>query len=271
MLRQARFAGSFYPGQTAALTETLAQICPRGQATSPALGVMVPHAGYIYSGRFAGQVLSAVTVPDRIIMLGPNHTGLGEPAAVYASGSWETPLGEVPIADDLATALLEASPYLAQDTLAHSQEHSLEVQLPLLQTCNPHAAIVPICIGRQSFDQLLSIGQAIAGVIASWPEPVLLLASSDMTHFESASQAAAKDRLALDRVAAVDAAGLYRTVTSHQISMCGVLPTTVMLAAVYELGARRAEIVAYGHSGEITGDDSDVVAYAGAVIPAATA
>jgi len=267
MLRHARFAGSFYPGQAAVLAETLAQICPQSTSTKQALGVMVPHAGYVYSGKFAGQVLSSVTVPDLVILLGPNHTGLGAAAAVYASGSWETPLGPVPIAHELAAALLKASPHLAADTLAHSQEHSLEVQLPLLQSCNPNIAIVPICIGRQSLDHLQAIGHAIAGVIAAWPEPVMLLASSDMTHFESAAQAAAKDRLALDQVTAVDAAGLYRTVTSHHISMCGVLPTSVMLAAVSKLGAHRAEIVAYGHSGEVTGDNSDVVAYAGAIVP----
>jgi len=267
MLRRARFAGSFYPGQATALTQTLMQICPHTTAASPVLGVMVPHAGYIYSGKFAGQVLGAVNVPDLVIMLGPNHTGLGEPAAVFASGNWETPLGEVPIAGDLAAALLEASPHLAADTLAHSQEHSLEVQLPLLQSCNPNVSVVPICIGRQSLDNLQAIGRAIAAVISDWPKPVMLLASTDMTHFESADVAAAKDRLALEHVANVDAAGLYRVVTSHHISMCGVLPTTVMLAAAFELGARRAEIVGYGHSGEVTGDNSDVVAYAGAIVP----
>jgi AmmeMemoRadiSam system protein B len=270
MLRTAQFSGSFYPGLPATLSTTLLHLCPVRSDPQTVLGVMAPHAGYIYSGRFAGQVFGAIEVPDLVILLGPNHTGMGAPGSVYTHGDWETPIGSVPVDNHLARALLDASPYLVADTLAHSQEHSLEVQLPFLLHRNHQVKIVPICFGRQPLDHLLSIGAAIAKVIARWPKPVLLVGSSDMTHFKSASQAAPQDHLALENIASVDAAGLYKTVTTGQISMCGVLPMTVLLAAVHALGARHGKIVAYGHSGEVTGDDRDVVAYAGAIIPLPT-
>jgi len=267
MRRSTQFSGSFYPDQPAILADHLQRLCPVQAVTRQALAVMAPHAGYLYSGRFAGKVFSAINIPDRVILLGPNHTGLGQQAAVYADGSWETPLGPVPVDDELARELLATSSLLSADVLAHSREHSLEVMLPLLQYRNPNLRIVPICIGRQALNPLLEIGAAIAEVVATCPEQVLLVASSDMTHFTSAAQAARQDRLALEQIARVDAAGLYHTVITHQISMCGVLPMTATLAAVHALGARKAEIVAYGHSGEVTGDDSDVVAYAGAIVP----
>jgi len=267
MQRPAQFAGSFYPAQPAPLMESLALLCPRAPVPQSVLGIMVPHAGYVYSGRFAGQVFGAINVPDQVILLGPNHTGLGAAAAVYADGAWDTPLGPVPIATDLAQALLKATPLFTADTLAHSQEHSLEVQLPFLRHCNRQVTIVPVCVGRQPLDHLLQLGVAIAGVIAASSVPVLLVVSTDMTHFKSARQAFVQDKQALEQVAAIDATALYRTVTSQNISMCGVLPVTVLLAAVHALGARHGDIVAYGHSGEVTGDDNDVVAYASAIIP----
>ena len=266
MQREPAVAGQFYPGNSDALTRMLTEFCPQKQSRAVVPGIMVPHAGYIYSGAFAGQVYDQVAIPDQVILLGPNHHGVGHSGAVYATGSWKTPLGEIMINESLAKALIDASPSLHADTVAHRSEHSLEVQVPFIQHLNHKATLVPICLGHQQLDQLLEIGDAIAAVVKSSPEPILLIASTDMTHFESATNALRKDRMALDCVATLDAEGLFRTVAEHRISMCGFMPTVVMLRAAALLGALQAEIIVYGNSGDVTHDYSDVVAYAGALV-----
>lgn len=265
MVRQPVVAGQFYPGQKAALKEIVQRYLAQGKP-QPALGVVSPHAGYIYSGAIAGQVFSATQVPDRVIILGPNHHGLGHPAAVFAKGSWLTPLGETAIDEQLCGRLLAGCPLLAEDEVAHGSEHSLEVQLPFIQALAPHATIVPICIGHNGLEDLLRIGQDIGRVLKGEKEDVLVVASSDMTHYESAHDARTKDRLALDRILALDPEGLYRVVMEKGISMCGVMPVVVMLTIALELDASKATLVRYGNSGEVTGDETEVVGYAGLTV-----
>jgi AmmeMemoRadiSam system protein B len=266
MLRSAVVAGQFYTGQKEGLLEAVDALMPPTASKQSTIAVMSPHAGYVYSGKVAGRTFAGVKIPSEVIILGPNHHGRGHAAAVYASGAWATPVGETAIAAKLADRILIECPMAAEDTLAHRFEHSLEVQLPFLQMKAPEASIVPICIGRMPHDQLLEMGNGIARAILSRPEPPLIVASTDMTHYESAKQAREKDFMALEKVLEMDPAGLYDVVSEHSISMCGVLPTVVMLQAAKTLGAAKAELVLYRNSGDVTGDQSEVVGYAGVVI-----
>jgi AmmeMemoRadiSam system protein B len=263
MIRPAVVAGQFYPGHRQGLQEFVANFVQPESADRDVIGLMSPHAGYVYSGRVAGQTFAGVAVPDEVILLGPNHTGRGHAVAVCADGSWETPLGRTTIAAGLAAQVLEECPQTRADDLAHRFEHSLEVQLPFLQAAAPTTSIVPICIASQPLDELLRIGDGIARVALAAKRRPLLVASSDMTHYESAEAAREKDFMALERVLALDPVGLYETVREYGITMCGVLPTVVMLQAAKALGASEAELVAYSNSGDVTGDQSEVVGYAG--------
>lgn len=258
-------AGQFYPGHSSELEQMVAGFLPEEEKES-ALAVVSPHAGYIFSGSIAGSTFARVKVPKKILILGPNHHGLGHPAAVYPDGNWETPLGKTPIDTDLAARVLEQCPGATADEQAHSHEHSLEVQLPFVQYLNPQARIVPICLGHVPLDRLLQMGEAIGGIIASDREEILMVASTDMTHYESGEQARDKDMDAIERILDLDPEGLYSTVRERGITMCGVIPTVVMLAAARRLGASEARLVHYGNSGDVTGDQSQVVGYAGLII-----
>jgi len=266
MLRPAVVAGQFYPGQKESLLKSVTSLMPATSEQKAAIAVMSPHAGYIYSGKVAGQTLAGVKIPSEVVILGPNHHGRGHVAAVYASGAWETPIGQTSISVKLAERILRECPMAAEDTVAHRYEHSLEVQLPFLQLKAPETRIVPICISRMPLDLLLEMGNGLARAIASCSEPPLIIASTDMTHYESGKNARQKDFLALEKVLALDPTGLYDVVLEHGISMCGVLPTVVMLQAAKTLGAEQAELILYSNSGDVTGDQSEVVGYAGVMI-----
>lgn len=266
MQRSAAVAGQFYPGRPDTLRQTIADLVPHIAEPQSAIGIMVPHAGYVYSGGIAGETFARVRIPPRVVIVGPNHRGIGHPAAVFPAGSWLTPLGETAVDGVLADRILAGCPGLSADTAAHRFEHSLEVQVPFLQFLNPDAAIVPICLGHLLLEDLLAMGKALGETLARVGQEVLLIASSDMTHYEAGEIARGKDRLALDRVLALDPEGLYRTVSERRISMCGVMPTVLMLAAARALGAASASLVRYGNSGDVTGDQSEVVGYAGVIV-----
>jgi hypothetical protein len=263
MLRSAVVAGQFYPGQREGLQETVEVLTPPAAAEQSVIAVMSPHAGYIYSGGVAGRTFSGVKIPEDVVILGPNHHGRGHMAAVYASGAWETPLGQINISADLAKRILAECPMAAEDTVAHRFEHSLEVQVPFLQFLAPRTGIVPVCVSRMPLETLLLFGEGLARAIAACDSAPLIVASSDMTHYESGKIAREKDFLALEKVLALDPEGLYNVVQEHSISMCGVLPTVIMLQAALALGAKNAELIAYSNSGDVTGDQSEVVGYAG--------
>lgn len=266
MQRPSAVAGQFYPRQPDLLRQTVEELLGPSAAPQAAVGVMVPHAGYAYSGAIAGETFARVRVPRRVVILGPNHHGVGHPAAVYAAGSWSTPLGETAVDSELAGLLLAECPGLGDDPAAHRFEHSLEVQVPFLRLLNPQAAIVPVCLGRLSLDDLLTLGEGMGRVLSRFPGEALLVASTDMTHYEPGDVARKKDRSALGKVLALDPEGLFRTVRDGRISMCGMIPTVLMLAAARRLGATAATLVRYGNSGEVTGDQAQVVGYAGVVV-----
>jgi len=266
MLRSPAVAGQFYPKHPAALAHTLDQLIPPVALKKSALGVMVPHAGYVYSGSVAGRTFAGVEIPAEVVILGPNHHGTGHQAAVCQRGAWETPLGSVPIAEALADAILAACPTAAADIQAHLYEHSLEVQVPFLKTLLAEVTIAPLCIGRLPLETLLALGDGLAQALRTRPQRPLMVASSDMTHYESGKDARRKDFLALERILELDPEGLYRIVRDHRISMCGVLPTVIMLRAAKALGASGAELVVYANSGDVTGDQREVVGYAGVIV-----
>jgi AmmeMemoRadiSam system protein B len=266
-------AGQFYPGTRGSLLAVLDRCIPSGVKAEKAIGLVAPHAGYLYSGATAGAAFARAVIPERVAVLAPNHTGTGEPIAVWARGAWSTPLGEIPVDEELTGALLRRCPEATDDRTAHfvddqfsRQEHSLEVQLPFIQRLNPAARILPVCVGTHDKRALASLGDALAEVVRGAPGEVLIVASSDMTHFEPAAQARTKDDLAIARVRALDPEGLLATVRKHSISMCGVAPVAAMLWAAKSLGAKECELVDYSHSGMVTGDHSEVVGYAGLVV-----
>lgn len=233
----------------------------------PAFGAMVPHAGYVYSGPVAGAVYARIAVPSAAVILCPNHTGRGAPASLEPSDAWETPLGAVPVHRRLAARILELAPSLEEDSAAHRREHSLEVQLPFLKITRPDIQFVPICLGLPDLSLCQEVGEALANLLREEEEPPLLLASSDMSHYEPRETGRLKDEQALERVTAVDPEGLFATVRSQDISMCGFLPVTALLFAARQAGVASARIVARRDSGDETGDVSSVVGYAGVILP----
>ena len=266
MHRAPAVAGRFYPTRPAELTRELDHYLEVVSPRQKALGCVVPHAGIMYSGHVAGAVYGRLEIPPSLILLCPNHTGYGRPLSIMSEGEWETPLGSVPVDTALAVALKKACGALEEDAEAHRFEHSLEVQLPFLQRLAPNFRFVPIAIGVGGYDPLEELGQAIATVAAGAPSRPLLVASSDLNHYESDRVNRIKDRKAIDCILALDPRGLYETVRRENITMCGFGPGVAMLTAARELGARTAELVRYATSGDVTGDRSSVVGYAGIVV-----
>lgn len=266
MIRPAAVAGRFYPSDPVKLASEVEAYSPENAEKAAAIACLVPHAGYIYSGHVAGAVYSAVQIPARCILLGPRHFRRGASMAILSEGAWQTPLGEAQIDSSLAGQVRRACADLREDYVAHETEHSLEVQLPFLQRRAPNTRFVPIVLAADRYPLLEDLGHAIAGVIASGHEPVLLIATSDMNHYESDAITRTKDRLAMDRILALDPRGVYDVVRRKGITMCGYAATVAMLIAAREMGAAQAELIRYATSGDATGERDEVVGYAGIVI-----
>ena len=263
MDREPAVAGRFYSGEPGALRREVDRFLGAGGEKVAAKGVVVPHAGYVYSGAIAGAVFARVEVPSRVVILGPNHTGLGHPVALWPDGAWRLPSGDVPV-DAALTGALAAGPPVERDREAHLREHALEVQVPFLSRARPDVAIAALCLGHLRFADCQAVGKTVAR--AAREAGALVVASSDMSHYVSAEAAREKDHHAIERILALDARGLYDVVHRENISMCGIIPATVMLVAAVELGATRAELVRYGNSGEVNGDMRQVVGYAGILV-----
>jgi AmmeMemoRadiSam system protein B len=237
--------------------------------SAAAVAAIVPHAGYPYSGRTAAHVYARLDVPRAVVILAPNHTGEARAwsgGSMYARGALRTPVGDVPVHEELAAALLAACDLLEDDPLAHEREHAVEVHLPFLLARNPGVAVVPVVLGWSDWPRTERLGAALAEVVRDWNEPVLLVASSDMNHYEAAAVNAVKDDLALGAVACLDGQALLAVTAMHRVTMCGRVPAAAVLHAARLLGATTAEVVHRSHSGEVTGDDDRVVSYAGVII-----
>jgi hypothetical protein len=262
-------AGRFYPSDPVHLRADIDAYFSTAEKTSkrvPAISCIAPHAGYIYSGQVAATVFSSIEIPSCCIVLGPNHTGHGHRLAIMKDGEWRTPMGDLSIDAELAEALLTSFPALADDSVAHRTEHAIEVELPFLQVLRPEVKIVPIAIGTGNLMILEQLGEAIASVVRESPEQILIIASSDMNHYEDDATTRVKDQKAIDKILALDARGLHETVMSESISMCGFGPAVTMLTAAKELGAKHAELMQYATSGDVSGDLETVVGYAGIVV-----
>jgi len=261
-VREPAVAGAFYPGLPAQLRQTVERLLVRMEEPVSPLALLVPHAGYVYSGATAGKAYASSNLPNRLIILCPNHTGLGAPLSCMDRGSWRTPLGDVPLDANLASALLGACPDVRVDPTAHLREHSIEVQLPFLQTYLEGFRFVPLAVGMQDYDSLAKLGLGLAEVLRAHGGEAAILVSTDMNHYESASENRRKDDLALNAVKALDARALHEVCLRERISMCGFAPTVSAIVAARACGANRADVVDYTHSGLITGDDQQVVSYA---------
>ncbi|MBW2076541.1 MAG: AmmeMemoRadiSam system protein B, partial [Deltaproteobacteria bacterium] len=266
MIRQPAVANQFYPGDEQSLKREVSARMEEVHKKEKVLAIVSPHAGYVYSGNVAGAVFSVAEIPQDTVVMGPNHHGIGVPYAVMTQGTWQMPGGEVPINERLAALMIGESRYLEADTQAHVHEHSVEVQLPFIQHVMPEASFVPVVLGRADYPICEEIGMAIARALKRYEKPVVLIASTDMTHYESQQSAKEKDQLAIDKISALDPAGLLDTVTGNNISMCGVIPTTITLIAAKEMGATKARLIQYATSGDVSGDYSYVVGYASFII-----
>jgi AmmeMemoRadiSam system protein B len=278
-VRTPAVAGRFYPERSDQLLREIEDYTSQryasqddsspAQARISAVGCVAPHAGYIYSGHVAGAVYARLNVPERCIVLCPNHTGRGVPLSIMTATTWQTPLGEVAPSTALAFELVRRYPALEEDSAAHRDEHGIEVQLPFLQALQKNLHIVPIVVGTSDFRVLRELGEAIAEVIGDQEETdqkILIIASSDMNHYEDDAITRVKDHKAIERVLALDARGLWEVVMREDISMCGFGPTVAMLTAAKLLGATRAKLVSYATSGDVSGDRGRVVGYAGIVV-----
>jgi AmmeMemoRadiSam system protein B len=269
-LRMPAVAGRFYPAGAEELVRDVGSYTAAQDGSGRAnriwaLGCVSPHAGYIYSGAVAGAVYARLEIPKTCVILCPNHTGRGVPVAIMVDTRWQTPLGEVGAEAEFGARLLRTFPALEENSSAHDLEHAIEVQLPFLQAREPRVRIVPIALGVHDFEVLEGLGVALAEVICGSGD-VLVVASSDMNHYESEAITRRKDGEAIARLLALDARGLWEVVKKEKITMCGIGPAVVMLTAAKRMGAGRATLVRYATSGEVSGDYGSVVGYAGIIV-----
>lgn len=266
-MRQPAVAGSFYPGSAKTLALTVEELLPdpAGIEKLHGLAVVSPHAGYVYSGALAALTLSSVIIPETVIILGPNHRGQGAPVALGRT-PWRMPGGDVLIDQELAELILRSSPEITVDELAHRDEHSLEVQVPFLQKLQERLSIVPLVISHLSYPFCEVVANALARAIEQSGRKILIVASSDMSHYEARQVAEKKDKRALQCIERLDPEGLYQTVHKERITMCGVIPVVIALLAAKSCGASTARLVGYTDSGYVSGDSDQVVGYAGIVI-----
>jgi MEMO1 family protein len=266
MMREAAVAGQFYPAWPKELKETIKHMVEPDAHKTDAIGVVSPHAGYMYSGAVAGAVFSRVKFKDTFILIGPNHRGIGKPFSIMTEGTWKTPLGKARINSTIAEAILHESSNLQEDDVAHQYEHSLEVQVPFLQYFEPDVMIVPIVFSQADPSVYEEIGKAIARVLKRPGNEAVIVASSDMTHYEPHEKAKEKDNKAIEAMLDLDAKELAKRVAGYHITMCGYAPAISLITAAKELGAKKAELVKYQTSGDTSGDFSSVVGYAGIII-----
>jgi len=268
-------SGRFYSAEPARLAGDVQALCAQARSEAgaavpaPAIAAVVPHAGFQYSGLCAARVLVRLALPPVIVILAPNHSGRWRAAggaSLFASGAFRTPLGDVPIAEDFGAALVASEPLVGDDAEAHRYEHAVEVELPLLQALRSDVRIVPLVLAFDEWDPCRALGDSLARVVRRWSEPVLLLASSDLNHYEPAFVGERKDARALAAIEALDGGALLERCAQEGISMCGRAAVATALAAATTLGAARAEVVDYRHSGQVSGDLDAVVGYGGVIV-----
>lgn len=269
MIRKPVVAGKFYSANKDALRKELSSFMPKNAKAAKALACVMPHAGYMYSGMVATETAANIAIPENIILIGPNHTGTGETFSIISEGEWQTPFGSVKIHTQIADSLKKNCSLIKEDASAHAQEHSLEVELPILQFVrNAPFRFVPLSVMPANKTAYQSIAQAIASTITalSIRDTTLIVASSDMTHYESQESAKKKDNAAIEAMLKLDETLFLERITQYNITMCGYIPAVIAIMASKLLGASKAELVCYQTSGDVTGDFDAVVGYAGIII-----
>lgn len=264
--RKPAVAGQFYPQSRERLMKIISNLVDESKEKRNCIAAISPHAGYMYSGKVAGETFSVIAIPDTVLILGPNHTGMGKAFSIMEKGEWETPLGDININEELAKLIVEESSLVRVDETAHMWEHSIEVQIPFIQFFNPNATFVPVCIQKTTYEQLARFGEEMAEAIKRFGKEVLIVASSDMSHYIPKDEAERKDWMAIEQIESLKPRELYDVVEREDISMCGIAPVVSTLSASIKIGAKRGKVVSYATSGDITGDYSEVVGYAGIII-----
>jgi len=266
MVRNPVVAGTFYTIDALQLRQDLDNFTIRDCEKQPALGLVSPHAGYVYSGAVAGELYSKIKIPDTVIVLSPNHTGHGVPFSIWPGGYWRTPLGDVKVDEELVNELVNRCDLLEKDKEAHLYEHAAEVQLPFIQYFRPEVKIAVMVLSSDNIRDLKYIGVCLSEVIQKLCPNALVVASSDMTHHESQDSASRKDQIAINEILALDEDSLFQKVRDLHITMCGIYPAVVMLVCSKERGCRNAGLIRYATSGDVTGEYNQVVGYAGIII-----
>ena len=274
-IRRPTVAGQFYEGDAEALKAQIRAcfLSPIGPQKLPQtnfhfhprniVGLICPHAGYVYSGPVAASAYFELAIdgkPDTVVLMGPNHTGYGSALSIMTQGTWQTPLGNIEINKDMAKAILQETNILDVDEIAHRYEHSIEVQLPFLQFLyGDNFKIVPICFLMQDYDSAVEVGRALVEALDA--TNTVVIASSDMTHYEPAKKAAEKDLSAIEAVTDMDAKRFYETIETKGITACGYAPITALVTYASGVHAK-AQLLNYHNSGDITGAHTSVVGYA---------
>ncbi|MFA5007732.1 MAG: AmmeMemoRadiSam system protein B [Candidatus Omnitrophota bacterium] len=266
MIREPVVSGQFYPQEAVELKKVIEAFKPKVPPKGAVYGLILPHAGYVYSGRVTVATVSKVLPKKRIVILGPNHTGYGEDFALYPDGRWKIPFGDIPIDKELGKAIIDGGTDIVADKLAHRFEHSIEVELPILHYFFGDFSFAPIVCRAAAFNVYERVAEQIFLAIKNIKEEIIFIASSDMTHYEPDAAARRKDRMALEYITNLDAEGLVKTVKKENISMCGIAPVAILLLIMKKIGANKANVSLYETSAEATGDTSSVVGYAGVVI-----
>lgn len=263
LVREPLVAGTFYPAGEKELREYCATHLKSNNFNKLAKAVMLPHAGYFYSGDTACRVVDRVEISDSIFLIGPNHSGQGPDFSIFPKGEWQTPLGNVSIDSDLAGEMCRSSEDIKEDQTAHLFEHSLEVQLPFLQFKNSRLRIVPMVVGTHDLLAARQVALAAGRVLASWGNETLVVVSSDMSHYENDDATRKKDQYALRAIENLDEEALVTAVRKHRITMCGFVPAYMLLVMKESLGITKATLVDYRTSADASGDRDRVVGYAG--------
>ena len=266
MIREYVVAGQFYPSNPENLKEDIERLKPKENSKVSAKGIIIPHAGYMYSGKVAVSTINKVKPKKKVIILGPNHTGIGETFSVFSEGEWKMPFGNIKIDASLARNIIGDASVIKEDYSAHLHEHSIEVELPILQYFFGDFEFVPVVCGISGINQYQEVANRIYKAIINMQDDILIVASSDMTHYEDDSSARKKDSLAIESILKLDEKELIKRVEEYNISMCGIAPVSILLHCCKLLKASKAEVVLYQTSGDASGDYSSVVGYLGAIV-----
>jgi len=272
VVRRPAVAGGFYPAERGELQRALRgsymhdlgpkRMPPLEEEAHGVVACVCPHAGYKYSGPIAAHSyleMSALRRPELVVVVGPNHYGIGGGVSTYKEGEWETPLGRVTIDSRASKELVELTGLVYFDPEAQRMEHSIEVQLPFLQQLYGQFDFLPICLAVQDMATARGLGKGIAKLLAG--REAVLVASSDLTHYEPSAQARDKDMALLEHVKRMDVDGFYATMERMKVTACGYGAIAAVMEACTQLKFTRGELLKYATSGDVTGDDSEVVGY----------